>query len=57
MPAAAPAHTPASTTTCSEPSRTRTPNGVYVPAISTKIIEWSSRRSQARARGRQVTRW
>ena len=31
--------------------------GVYVPAIKTKIIEWSSRRIQPLARGVHVMRW
>jgi hypothetical protein len=40
----------------SEPFSASSATGVYVPAISTKIIEWSSRRIQRRAFGRHVTR-
>ena len=37
---------------------TSSANGVYVPAMSRKIIEWSSRRIHRRTLGvRQVTRW
>ena len=36
----------------------RTANGVYVPAMNTKIIEWSSRASSACRLARvQRTRW
>src|SRR5437588_9979226 len=57
MPATAPLHTAISIAFPSVPDRTSTQNGVYVPAIRTKIIEWSSRRIQARAERVQVMRW
>lgn len=31
--------------------------GVYVPAMRTKMEEWSSRRSQLRVRGDQLPLW
>jgi hypothetical protein len=40
-----------------ERSRVSTAIGVYVPAMNTKIIEWSSRFISACARGLQVSRW
>ena len=39
------------------PCRTRSANGVYVPAMSTKIIEWSIRFSARFRRGSQEPRW
>ena len=56
-PASAPNQTMPSTTVASVPCSTSRPNGVYVPAMSTKIIEWSSQRIQRRVAGRQVMRW
>ena len=38
-PTSAPAHTATSTTVAAVPCSTSRQNGVYVPAISTKIIE------------------
>jgi hypothetical protein len=35
----------------------RTENGVYVPAMNTKIIEWSSRRMILYPRCDQTRRW
>ena len=56
MPPIAPAHSTIRIVFASEPESASSATGVYVPAISTKIIEWSRRRIQRRARGRQVTR-
>ena len=47
-PASAPAHTIASSTSAAVPCITSRQNGVYVPAISRKIMEWSARRHQLR---------
>ena len=57
MPPSAPAHSTIRITSASVPFRASSATGVYVPAISTKIMEWSSRRIQRLAAGRQVTRW
>ena len=38
-------------------SSTARQNGVYVPAMSTKIMEWSRRFMMPRSRGFQVMRW
>ena len=38
------------------PRSTISPNGVYVPAISAKIIAWSIRRIHGRIRGFHITR-
>jgi hypothetical protein len=46
----------ASITVPSVSGSTSTQTGVYVPAISTKIIEWSMRCSSARTPGRQRPR-
>ena len=47
-----------SITVACEPCRTSSANGVNDAAMKTKIIEWSRRFIQARARGRfQSTRW
>ncbi len=56
MPARAPPQTPASTAVLVAPCSSSKANGVYVPAINTRIIEWSSRRMIARALGCQVRR-
>ena len=55
-PRSAPPQAIASIASPREPPRRRQ-NGVYVPAMSTKIAEWSSRRIASRARGDQVGRW
>ena len=57
MPASAPPQATQSMIVASVPSATSRANGVIEAAMKTKIIEWSRRRIQARARGRQVTRW
>ncbi len=47
-PSAAPPHTVASTTQRSFPENASSANGVYVPAMKRKIVEWSSRRAHRR---------
>lgn len=57
-PVSAPAHATARIARPAGPWSATTATGVYVAAISTKIIEWSSRRIQRRATSdRQLTRW
>ena len=47
-PSTAPLQTITSTSHCVLPSNRSSAKGVYVPAMKTKIIEWSSRRAQTR---------
>ena len=57
-PSAAPAHTHARRTAGRTPEKASSANGVYVPAMKTKIIEWSTLRAHARARAEcQGRRW
>ena len=56
MPVTAPAHTVASMTTLQAPLNASRHNGVYVPAIRTKIIEWSRRFIRFRAGSDHATR-
>ena len=56
-PRTAPVHTTPRTTAPRRPCSSRTQNGVYVPAMNTKIIEWSSRRITLYPRGDQTRRW
>ena len=56
-PRTAPTQTTARTTVPTRPRSSRTQNGVYVPAMNTKIIEWSSRRITLYPRGDQTRRW
>jgi hypothetical protein len=57
-PAAAPTQTVTRTASATAPSNARSANGVYVPAIKSRIVEWSSRRIHVRTRvERQSTRW
>jgi hypothetical protein len=57
-PAAAPDQTTIRITSAIVPSNASSANGVYVPAISSRIVEWSRRRIHLRTAGeRQVTRW
>ena len=53
----APAQTVASMTTLHTPLSANRHRGVYVPAIRTKIIEWSRRFIRLRAGSDQATRW
>ena len=57
IPAMAPIHTAMSRLTPHQPSSASRHTGVYVPAISTKIIEWSSRRITGRTRGPRANTW
>src|SRR5688572_9809583 len=56
-PKAAPPQTTPRTTVDQGGSKPRRANGVYVPAMRTKIIEWSSRRIHRHAEGPQSIRW
>ena len=56
MPMAEPAQTTPSTTQVARPGRPNTATGVYVPAMATKIIEWSMRRMTPNERGDQLPR-
>ena len=56
-PSSAPLQTTARITAALVRLRSSTENGVYVPAMNTKIIEWSSRRMSWYARGVQTRRW
>jgi hypothetical protein len=51
IPATAPAQTAIRMALASAPCSAISANGVYVPAITTKIIEWSKRRIHRRAPG------
>ena len=57
MPAAAPVHTTASVTIDHGLCSTISASGVVVPAMSTKIMEWSSRLSTRRDRTDRAMRW
>ena len=58
MPAAAPAHTMASTSTCGPPVQRQTrPPPCDVPAMPTKIALWSARRMRRQAGADQRSRW
>src|SRR3569623_668637 len=57
IPASAAAQMTDSSTTLDEPSRKRKANGVYEPAISTKMFAWSIRRRNAQTLGDHVPRW
>ena len=48
-PSVAPTHADTSTTARSAPWNSSSVNAVYVPAMKTKIIAWSSRRARSRA--------
>ena len=56
MPISAPAHTSTSRIVLDGGSSAATVIGVYVPAMSRKMLEWSIRRRSAVARGDQVRR-
>jgi hypothetical protein len=56
-PAAAPSQTNTRKSTRSWGARVSTATGVYEPAISTKIMEWSSRCMTGRRPGDHETRW
>ncbi len=56
-PSTAPAHTVQSSATAVPCARSMTASGVYVPAMTRKMFEWSARRSAAVTRGDQVPRW
>ena len=57
MPAAAPAHTMASTNHSAQPCSASTATAVEVPAMPTKIALWSARRMRRQAGADQRTRW
>ena len=56
-PIAAPTHAMISETVPRVPCSTSRQNGVYVPAINTKIMEWSSRRMRTYASSDHEPRW
>src|SRR5262245_7647264 len=56
-PATAPLHTVARIAAWTVPRSTSTANGVYVPAMNRKIIEWSRRRMTAHPRAVHLRRW
>src|SRR5687768_5121553 len=56
-PASAPLHTTARIVVAAPGDSRSTAKGVYVPAMNTKIIEWSSRRMIGYIRRDQTRRW
>ena len=57
IPSAAPLQTSHSSRVALSGERHNTVIGVYEPAMSTKIIEWSARRIQRAAAGDHERRW
>jgi hypothetical protein len=56
-PARAPPHTTDRMTVALPASSRSAENGVYVPAMKMKIMEWSRRRMSWNPRGVQTRRW